>query len=78
MKLQGEHDIKDKSKTGGEEALMKKVKVPFSCPICGRKTEYPSEDLIEGAVLTCSFCKLKLTLHGHMLEDVQKEIKKLK
>ncbi len=57
---------------------MKKVKVPFSCPICGRKTEYPPEDLIEGAVLTCSFCKLKLTLHGHMLEDVQKEIKKLK
>jgi len=57
---------------------VKKIEVPFSCPICGRKTEYPSEDLIEGAVLTCSFCKLKLTLHGHMLEDVQKEVKKLK
>jgi transcription elongation factor Elf1 len=54
------------------------VKFPFSCPICGRKTEYPLTELVEGAVLTCSFCKLSLTLHGHMLEDVHKEIKKLK
>ena len=57
---------------------MKGVKFPFSCPICGRKTDYLLAELVEGAVLTCSFCKLKLTLHGHMLEDVQKEIKKLK
>ena len=57
---------------------MKNEKFPFSCPICGRKTEYLLTELVEGAVLTCSFCKLKLTLHGHMLEDVQKEIKKLK
>ena len=57
---------------------MKEVKFPFSCPICGRKTDYPLAELVEGAVLTCSFCKLRLTLHGHMLEDVQKEIKKLK
>jgi len=26
--------------------------------------------------LTCPFCKLKLTLHGHMLEEVEREIKK--
>ena len=57
---------------------MKNVKFPFSCPICGRKTDYPVMELVEGAVLTCSFCKLRLTLHGHMLEDVEKEIKKLR
>ena len=57
---------------------MKDTKFPFSCPICGRKTDYPLTELVEGAVLTCSFCKLRLTLHGHMLEDVQKEIKKLR
>jgi hypothetical protein len=34
--------------------------------------------MVEGAILTCPFCKLTLTLHGHMLEDVQREIKKLK
>ena len=51
---------------------------PFTCPICGRKTDYPVTDLVEGANLTCSFCKVRLTLHGHMLEDVQKEIKRLK
>jgi len=57
---------------------VKEVKFPFSCPICGRKTDYLLAELVEGAVLSCSFCKLSLTLHGHMLEDVQKEIKKLK
>ena len=57
---------------------MEEVRFPFSCPICGRKTDYLLAELVEGAVLTCSFCKLKLTLHGHMLEDVRKEIKRLK
>jgi len=52
-------------------------KLPFSCPVCGRKTEYFVTELIEGAILTCPFCKLTLTLHGHMWQDVQKEIKKL-
>jgi len=52
-------------------------RLPFSCPICGRKTDYPIGHLKEGAVLTCPFCKLILTLHGHMLEEVKKEIKKL-
>lgn len=54
-----------------------KEKIPFTCPICGKRTGYFAEELVEGAVLTCSFCKLILTLHGHMLEDVRKEIKKL-
>ncbi len=53
-------------------------KLPFSCPVCGRKTDYPLDKLVEGAVLTCPFCKLTLTLHGHMLEEVNREIKKLK
>ncbi len=53
-------------------------KLPFACPVCGRKTDYPLAQLVEGAVLTCPFCKLTLTLHGHMWEDVQKEIRKLR
>jgi transcription elongation factor Elf1 len=53
-------------------------KLPFSCPVCGRKTEYSVEDLFEGATLTCPFCKLTLILQGHMWEDVQKEIQKLR
>ena len=53
-------------------------KLPFSCPVCGRKTEYPVAALVEGAVLTCPFCKLTITLHGHMWMDVQREIRKLK
>ncbi len=56
---------------------MKEKTLPFSCPICGRKTDYPLSALAEGATLTCPFCKLVLTLHGHMWEDVQREIKKL-
>ena len=53
-------------------------KISFSCPVCGRKTDYPIAKLKKGAVLTCPFCKLTLTLHGHMLEEVRKEVRKLK
>jgi len=49
----------------------------FPCPICGRKKDYPLEELFEGATLTCPFCKLTLNLHGHMWQDVQKEIVKI-
>jgi hypothetical protein len=56
---------------------MKEKTLPFSCPICGRKTDYPVIELTEGATLTCPFCQLTLTLHGHMWHDVQQEIKKL-
>jgi transcription elongation factor Elf1 len=55
-----------------------KNKLPFACPVCGRKTDYLLTELKEGAVLTCPFCRLTLTLHGHMWEDVKKEIKHLK
>ncbi len=57
---------------------MKEEKFPFACPICCHKTDYPIAELVEGAILICPFCKLRLTLHGHMLEDVRKEIKKIK
>ncbi len=50
---------------------------PFTCPICGRKTDHALTDLFEGATLSCPFCKGVLTLHGHMWKDVQREIKKL-
>lgn len=50
---------------------------PFPCPVCGRKKEYPLPELFEGAILICPYCKLTLTLHGHMWEDVRKEIQKL-
>jgi len=54
-----------------------KDRIPFSCPICGQKKEYLFEELFEGAVLTCPFCQLTLTLHGHMWQDVYNEIQKL-
>ncbi|OGP86822.1 MAG: hypothetical protein A2156_13040 [Deltaproteobacteria bacterium RBG_16_48_10] len=53
-------------------------KIPFSCPVCGNKTEYPVEKMVEGALLHCSFCKLNLKLHGHMWQDVRREIDRLK
>ena len=53
-------------------------KLSFSCPVCGRNTDYVVSQMVEGASLTCPFCKLTITLHGHMLEYVQKEIQRLK
>lgn len=55
-----------------------KEKLPFSCPVCGRKTEYPIAELYEGALLTCPFCTLTLNLHGHMWKEVQREIDAVK
>ena len=51
--------------------------LPFSCPVCGRVTDYPIRGLIEGAQLDCPFCKVSIKLHGHMLAYIQKEIQKL-
>jgi hypothetical protein len=50
----------------------------FACPICGRKTDRPVSQLVEGAPLQCPFCKLTLTLHGCMWEEVQREIRGMK
>jgi hypothetical protein len=52
--------------------------LPFTCPICGRKTDHPVAGLTEGAELTCPFCKLKLILHGHMWGEIKGELEKLK
>jgi hypothetical protein len=56
----------------------KMERLPFPCPVCGKKTEYSPGELAEGTILTCPFCGLTLTLHGHMWKDVQKEIERLK
>lgn len=50
---------------------------PFSCPVCARTTGVPVGELKEGAVVTCPFCKLKLKLHGHMWQYVQRELRKM-
>jgi transcription elongation factor Elf1 len=57
---------------------MMTAKLAFGCPICGKKKDYPVDGLVEGALLECPFCGLKLTLHGHMLQEVQERIGKLK
>jgi len=57
---------------------MQKENLPVTCPLCGRKNEYPLENLLEGSTLSCPFCQLKLKLHGHMWEHLQAEINKLK
>jgi C4-type Zn-finger protein len=57
-------------------AIMKK-NLSVSCPVCGRKTEYAQKELYEGAKISCPFCKLTLNLHGHMWQDIQKDLQKL-
>ncbi len=54
-----------------------KRKLPFTCPVCGKTTDRPVRELKEGALLVCPFCKLTLTLHGHMWKEVRAEIEKL-
>jgi transcription elongation factor Elf1 len=54
------------------------AKLPFTCPICGKKKEYAVEEMVEGARLKCPFCGLELTLHGHMWQEVQEQLRKLK
>ena len=57
---------------------MRPKQLPITCPVCGRKNDHPLETLSEGSTLLCPFCKLKLSLHGHMWEEIQKDIAKLK
>jgi len=56
---------------------MQEKLLPITCPLCGRKYDYPVTLLIEGSDLICPLCKVKLNLHGHMWEDIQKEIAQL-
>ncbi len=51
--------------------------VQITCPLCGKRNEYPRESLAEGAPLECPICKVKLRIHGHMWEDIQREIARL-
>jgi len=60
------------------QVAMIKQSIPFSCPVCGHKTDYPIKRMVEGAIINCPFCKLNLKLHGHMWQDVQREIEKLR
>ena len=57
---------------------MENSQLPITCPVCGRKNVFPVEILFEGATIVCPLCKLKLTLHGHMWEEIQTELAKLK
>ena len=60
-----------------EDLMTEKKQLPITCPLCGRKNEYPLGKLSEGAELVCPFCGLKLILHGHMWEDIHNDIRKL-
>jgi hypothetical protein len=33
---------------------------------------------MEGSIFTCPICGVKLTLHGHMWEEVRADLEKLK
>jgi transcription elongation factor Elf1 len=52
-------------------------KIAFTCPVCGKTTDRPLDELKEGALITCPFCQLKLTLHGHMLQEIKERIEDL-
>lgn len=52
-------------------------KLAFTCPVCGKTTDRPVDELQEGALLICPFCDLRLVLHGHMWEEVREEIERL-
>jgi DNA-directed RNA polymerase subunit RPC12/RpoP len=49
-----------------------------TCPLCGRSSDYPIENLKEGADMICPQCGVKLNLHGHMWEEIRGQIAKLK
>jgi DNA-directed RNA polymerase subunit RPC12/RpoP len=50
----------------------------FVCPVCGRKKEYPLDEMVEGRPLECPRCTVRLTLHGHMWKEVQEQIRKIR
>jgi hypothetical protein len=49
----------------------------FTCPLCGWKKDYPVDHMVEGALLECPRCTVKLKLHGHMWEEMQEQIGKM-
>jgi hypothetical protein len=58
--------------------IMGEMHLPITCPLCGRRSDHPVENLKEGADLVCPFCRVKLNLHGHMWEEIRNEIAGLK
>jgi hypothetical protein len=53
------------------------TQLPITCPLCGKKNEFPVDVLKEGYVWQCPHCDVKLTLHGHMLEEIRNDIARL-
>lgn len=52
--------------------------LPITCPLCGRKHAYRLQSLIEGAMLECPSCRVRIRLHGHMWEEIERDIARLK
>ena len=53
---------------------MESKKLPVTCPLCGRKNEFPIESLAEGKIMACPSCNVKLTLHGHMWAEIKADL----
>jgi transcription elongation factor Elf1 len=58
--------------------MTEEKQLPITCPLCGRKNSFALEILVEGSTIVCPFCSVSLKLHGHMLEEIQTQIAKLK
>ena len=65
------------STRGNPEDAVSKKRLPITCPICGRKNEFSLDTLYEGADMQCPHCRVKLSIHGHMWEEIQSEMAKL-
>jgi DNA-directed RNA polymerase subunit RPC12/RpoP len=57
---------------------MEEKQLAITCPLCGRSSNHALSELREGADMVCPLCGVKLNLHGHMWEEIKKEIDKLK
>lgn len=53
---------------------MGQVMFPVTCPLCGKRNDFPIEMLKEGTELVCPFCRVRLNLHGHMLQEIQEDL----
>jgi DNA-directed RNA polymerase subunit RPC12/RpoP len=56
---------------------LQEKQLPITCPLCGKKNEFPLENLKEGATLQCPHCHVRLNLHGHMWEEIKSDISKM-
>jgi len=60
-----------------EDTLQEK-QLPITCPLCGKKNRFPLAILKEWSTFQCPQCQVKLTIHGHMWEEIQNEIANMK